>query len=67
MSEDIANQRKNDIAETLVRRNDFKSKFLVLTGGQTKLNDEMRRISFQDHFIDLNNRSLAIIRRPINT
>lgn len=67
MSEDIANQRKNDIAETLVRRNDFKSKFLVLTGGQTKLNDEMRRISFQEHFNDLNNRSMAIIRRPINT
>jgi hypothetical protein len=50
-----------------VRRNDFKSKFLLLTGGQTELNDDMRRISFQEHFIDLTEHSLKIIRRPINT
>ena len=46
MSEDIANQRKNDIAAILVRRNDFKSKFNALSGKDNELSDNIKRISF---------------------
>ena len=35
MSETLAKARQNNLAQVLARRNDFKSKFLLLTGEQT--------------------------------
>ena len=52
---------------TLVRRRDFKSKFLHLKGKVEDLDDHTLRVSFQEHFYDLTQKALKIIRRPIDT
>lgn len=67
LNESIANARKNNLAMTLVRRNDFNSKLIELTGEKTEIADELKHISLQDHFHDLTSRALKIIKRPIDT
>ena len=67
VSEDLAATRKNELAASLVRRNDFSAKIMELTGELAELSDQTKRISFQDHFSNLIQKTLKIIRRPINT
>jgi hypothetical protein len=40
ISGDVADMRKNEVAVSLVRRNDFKAKISELTGLQAELSDD---------------------------
>ena len=67
INESIANARKNNLAMALVRRNDFNSKVLLLTGQKEDIAEDLKRVSFQEHFHDLTQKALKIIRKPIDT
>ena len=51
----------------LVRRNDFNSKFQQLTGKEVEISENQKQVSFQDHFFELIQKTLKIIKRPIDT
>ena len=67
LSDKIAAERGLDLATTLVKRNDFKQKFALLTGELDPLSEAVKRVSFQEHFVDLSKKTLKIIQRPIDT